>query len=175
MFTSVWTPTHLFPKTLATFFPIQWKEMTVESNGIILSRYFPPVSCLFWECSACPVRAARLFEQLFVNHSTIVLPLVAASVLHKSFLLFGFSVQDATGMTTFWLPQLESINENVEMIFVDPILVQKIATLEITTQGKPITHIFRYFLIFRSPSQPLRTISRLMTPTLESLLMLQTV
>ncbi|KAL0215403.1 hypothetical protein P9112_007587 [Eukaryota sp. TZLM1-RC] len=130
---------------------IRWNPFDVSHDGTLLFTDHAPVSSLFWESES--VTGVELFQHQFLQ-STVVESSKAALVLHENLIQFGFKVQEATEMVTNWQPRMENLStERVELAFIDPILVQAVAKLEINISNIDTPFIYRYFLVFRSTTK----------------------
>ncbi|KAL0240140.1 hypothetical protein GEMRC1_010247 [Eukaryota sp. GEM-RC1] len=127
---------------------ITWRDLRIDQFGHVHHPQYPPVASLFWESESS--EGYSVFADQFAN-STVVLRQQAALVLHQNLLAFGFKVPEATEMVTYWQPHMESLSsQNIELAFVNPTLIQKLATLQIIINGSTSIPIYRYFLVFRS-------------------------
>ncbi|KAL0222581.1 hypothetical protein RCL1_002435 [Eukaryota sp. TZLM3-RCL] len=144
---SFWTFTHVYPGKTFNNYTMNWNDLLIDSTGLISGSkdFFLPVSSLFWEAEAFPSVAKSLFDHKW--EGSVVVPRIdCAKILHQNLLQVGFTPRDATEMVTYWQPTIEQIfQENIEMVFVDPNVINNLARIDVTIK----VPIYRFFIVFR--------------------------
>ncbi|KAL0251444.1 hypothetical protein GEMRC1_000657 [Eukaryota sp. GEM-RC1] len=134
---NVWHLTHVYPyPDKETSHSVEWKNLRVDHHGHIHHPQYPPVASLFWESESSEGYS------VFADHSSSFTPKLAC--------FLGLKIPEATKMVTYWQPHMESLtSQNIELVFVNPKLIQEIASLQISINEDFSVPIYRYFLIFR--------------------------
>ncbi|KAL0221306.1 hypothetical protein RCL1_001160 [Eukaryota sp. TZLM3-RCL] len=126
---------------------MNWNDLLIDSTGLITSStdFSLPVSSLFWEAEA-PSNITKSFFDHKWEGSVVVPRIDCAKILHQNLLQVGFTPRDATEMVTYWQPTIEQIfKQNIEMVFVDPNLINRLARIDVTIR----VPIYRFFIVFR--------------------------
>lgn len=159
LFRDVWRFSHLFPapddrELKGSFEHVRWSLREVRDRVLVpTDPTAPRVGTLFWEADAPQDAALRWFGPRLgttgcLDGVTTVPRAEAALALHRALLDFGFRVHEATEMTQYWQPQMETLRAPfVRMAFVHETTMREVAPLSIASRGRPI-ETRRFFLVF---------------------------